>query len=78
MYDINRKHQYFVSGKNRRYYMAAISKEYVLLFNAITETENTLQQLQEHLMFVQRQAEELFLQGNEEEEEDQRELRRIS
>ena len=58
--------------------MAAISKEYVLLFNAITETENTLQQLQEHLMFVQRQAEELFLQGNEEEEEDQRELRRIS
>ena len=46
--------------------MADISKEYVLLFNAITETEQTLRQLQERLMFVQRQAEELYLQAEEE------------
>ena len=43
--------------------MADISKEYVLLFNAITETEQALRQLQERLMFVQRQAEELYLQA---------------
>jgi hypothetical protein len=66
MYHIDRKHRYFVSGKNRRYYMAEISKEYVLLFNAITETEQALRQLQERLMFVQRQAEELYLQAEEE------------
>lgn len=55
--------------------MKSISKEYVLLFNAVTDAEETLRQLRERLMFVQRQAEELFL---EEDEGDQREMRRIS
>ena len=52
--------------------MVEISKEYVLLFNAITETEQTLRQLQERLMFVQRQAEELYLQTEEEVCEEER------
>lgn len=55
--------------------MKSISKEYVLLFNAITDAEETLGQLREKLMFVQRQAEELYLQG---EEEEKQRVRRIS
>lgn len=55
--------------------MKSISKEYVLLFNAVTDAEETLCQLRERLMFIQRQAEELFL---EEDEEDQRVMQRIS
>ena len=57
--------------------MAEISKEYVLLFNAITETEQTLRQLQERLMFVQRQAEELYLQAEEEVCEEERRISRM-
>lgn len=38
-----------------------ITKEYLLLFNAITDAEETLAQLREELMAVQRQAEELFV-----------------
>lgn len=41
-----------------------IAKEYLLLFNAITDTEEALSQLREELMAVQRQAEELFLGEN--------------
>ena len=52
-----------------------ISKEYLLLFNAITDAEEALGQLRETLMFVQRQAEELYLQD---EEEEQQRVRRIS
>ena len=37
------------------------TKEYLLLFNALTDTEETLLQLREDLIAVQRQAEELFL-----------------
>lgn len=55
--------------------MKPITKEYLLLFNALTDAEETLRQLRETLMFVQRQAEELYLQD---EEEDYREERRIS
>ena len=55
--------------------MKPISREYLLMFNAITDAEETLRQLREKLMFVQRQAEELYLQD---EEEDQRAVRRIS
>ena len=36
-------------------------KGYLLLFNALTDTEETLRQLREDLIAVQRQAEELFL-----------------
>ena len=55
--------------------MKSISREYLLMFNAITDAEETLRQLREKLMFVQRQAEELYL---EDEEEDQQQVRRIS
>lgn len=41
--------------------MKIISKEYLLLFNALTDAEDSLRQLQERLMNIQRQAEELYL-----------------
>ena len=41
--------------------MKTISKEYLLLFNAITDAEETLCQLRERLINIQRQAEELYL-----------------
>ena len=44
----------------------ALTKEYLLLFNALTDTEETLRQLREDLMAIQRQAEELFLAGAQE------------
>ena len=43
--------------------MKQISKEYLLLFNAMTDAETALQRLQEHLIAVQQQAEELFMEG---------------
>ena len=48
--------------------MKEISKEYLLLFNALTDTEKELQRLRNDLLAVQQQAEELFL--NEEEDEE--------
>lgn len=42
--------------------MSAIPKEYLLLFNAVTDAEQTLAQLRESLLKAQRQAEELFLE----------------
>ena len=42
--------------------MTALSKEYLLLFNAVTDTERALSQLREALLDAQRQAEELFLE----------------
>ncbi|MCX4370692.1 MAG: hypothetical protein OSJ58_02555 [Dysosmobacter sp.] len=42
--------------------MTAIPKEYLLLFNAVTDTEQALSQLRETLLEAQRQAEELFLE----------------
>ncbi len=38
-----------------------LTKEYLLLFNALTDTEETLRRLREDLIAVQRQAEELFM-----------------
>ena len=46
--------------------MNPISKEYLLLFNAITTAEQTLSQLREFLVETQRQAEELYLESPEE------------
>lgn len=43
--------------------MTAISKEYLLLFNTLTDAERALSQLREALIEAQRQAEELFLEG---------------
>lgn len=45
--------------------MKAISKEYLLLFNAITNAEETLLLLRENLMDAQRRAEELYLEEQE-------------
>ena len=42
--------------------MDALRKEYVLLFNALTDTEETLRQLCADLISVQQRAEELFLE----------------
>lgn len=42
--------------------MTAISKEYLLLFNAVTDAERALSQLRETLLEAQCQAEELFLE----------------
>ena len=40
--------------------MRTISKEYLLLFNAVTDAEESLHQLRETLVAVQQQAEELY------------------
>ena len=45
--------------------MTVLSKEYLLLFNAVTDAEQVLSQLRESLLEVQRQAEELFLEEPE-------------
>lgn len=42
--------------------MKPITKEYLLLFNALTDAECSLQRLREELMAAQRQAEALFLE----------------
>lgn len=41
--------------------MKNIAKEYLLLFNTITDMEEKLQALREELIAVQRQAEETFI-----------------
>lgn len=43
--------------------MKPIAKEYLVLFNAITEAEETLSQLRAVLIAAQQQAEELFLEA---------------
>ena len=43
--------------------MTLLSKEYLLLFTAVTDAERTLSQLRESLLEAQRQAEELFLEN---------------
>ena len=45
--------------------MRTISKEYLLLFNAVTDAEESLRQLRETLVAVQQQAEELFMAKEE-------------
>lgn len=45
--------------------MKSLPKEYLLLFNAITDTEEMLSQLRESLIAVQQQAEDLFLEEQE-------------
>lgn len=46
--------------------MKTLSKEYLLLFNTISDAEETLQHLRETLIAAQQQAEELFLNASEE------------
>lgn len=42
--------------------METISKEYVLLFNALTDAENVLDELRQALITAQQRAEELCLE----------------
>ena len=42
--------------------MQTIPKEYTLLFNAMTDAEETLAHLRQTLIDAQRQAEELYLE----------------
>lgn len=42
--------------------MEPITKEYLLLFNTITNMEQTLETLRRELMEAQRRAEELYLE----------------
>ena len=46
--------------------MQNISKEYLLLFNAITDAEEALQTLRARLIAAQQQAESLFLEKESE------------
>ena len=41
--------------------MQKVSKEYLLLFNAITDAEESLRRLQAKLIDAQQKAEELFI-----------------
>ncbi len=45
--------------------MQTIAKEYLLLFNTLTDAEETLRRLEARLMEAQRQAEELFLENTD-------------
>ncbi|SFP88754.1 hypothetical protein SAMN05216343_11742 [Oscillibacter sp. PC13] len=45
--------------------MLNVTKEYLLLFNAITDAEETLQQLRSNLIAVQQKAEELYVTADE-------------
>ena len=45
--------------------MNSLKKEYLFLFNALTDAEEALQQLCRELMAAQQQAEELFLEEPE-------------
>lgn len=48
--------------------MQSIPREYLLLFNALTEMEETLRGLRSRIITVQQQAEELFLEEGDAEE----------
>ena len=45
--------------------MQSLTKEYLLLFNAITDAETLLARLRADLIAAQQQAEALFLEGGE-------------
>ena len=49
--------------------MKSITREYLLLFNTLTDTEEALCQLRQRLISVQQQAEELFLEESSSETE---------
>ena len=45
--------------------MQTIAKEYLLLFNTLTDAEETLRRLEARLMEAQRQAAELFMENTD-------------
>lgn len=70
---IQRKHQYLVEPEELRAQddapplqkgrtaMEPISKEYLLLFNAITDAQESLDRIRAELLSAQQRAEELYL-----------------
>jgi hypothetical protein len=54
-----------VDFRKENHDMQEISKEYLLLFNAVTDAEEALQRLQVRLMRAQQAAEELYLDKEE-------------
>lgn len=45
--------------------MENLTKEYLLLFNALTDVEQTLQELRERVVSAQQAAEELYISRGE-------------
>lgn len=45
--------------------MLNVTKEYLLLFNAITDAEETLRQLRSNLIAAQQRAEDLFVEEDD-------------
>ncbi|MDY3282694.1 hypothetical protein [Dysosmobacter sp.] len=45
--------------------MENLSKEYLLLFNALTDVERGLRELRERIVAAQQTAEELYISGGE-------------
>ena len=60
MIDLRRPHILFHERKVE-HNMQKLTPEYLLLFNAITETEEALKQLRQRLILIQQQAEDLYL-----------------
>ena len=54
--------------------MRNLTKEYLLLFNAITDAEECLRQVRSTLMAAQQQAEELYMDKDEPCEDQQERL----
>ena len=64
VYDRENFHKMWKFSKDE-YHMQKVSKDYLLLFNAITDAEESLCRLRASLMEAQRKAEELYIAGNE-------------
>ena len=64
VYDRENFHKIWKFRKDE-YQMQKVSKEYLLLFNAITDAEESLCRLRARLMDAQRKAAELYIAGND-------------
>ena len=64
VYDRENFHKIWKFRKDE-YQMQKVSQEYLLLFNAITDAEESLCRLRARLMDAQRKAEELYNAGND-------------
>ena len=64
VYDRENFHKIWKFRKDE-YQMQKVSQEYLLLFNAITDAEESLRRLQARLIDAQQKAEELFITDDE-------------
>ena len=53
------------AGKRKEPDMENLSKEYLLLFNTLTEVERLLRELRERVIRAQQAAEELYISGGQ-------------